>query len=88
VNDTGADGMLYLLRANPTLLPEAPTNATGEQMEHRRHDEVHACLRCGQRAQCAFVAHTDIGNRWLDLCAACSHWLQANLTPDDRFDLG
>ncbi len=75
-----ADALLYLLRGNPTLLPEAPPDTTAEQMDHRRLDEVHACLRCGKRAQCAIVAHTEIGNRWLDLCHGCTNWLRMNAT--------
>lgn len=78
MSDSSADGMLYLLRAEPTLLPRAPDDVTAAQMDHRRLDEVHACLRCGKRAQCAFVADTDLGKRWLDLCAACTHWLRRN----------
>jgi hypothetical protein len=30
-----ADGMLYLLKAEPTLLPEAPADTTVAQMERR-----------------------------------------------------
>lgn len=75
-----ADALLYLLRANPTLLPEAPADTTAEQMDHRRHDEVHTCLRCGKRAQAAVVAHTSLGGRWLDLCHACLNWLRQNVS--------
>jgi hypothetical protein len=75
-----AEGMLYLLKAEPTLLPEAPDHATGTDIEHRRHDEVHSCLRCGQPARCAYIADTAIGNRWLDLCAACDNWLRGSLS--------
>ncbi len=71
------EGMLYLLKAEPTLLPPAPADATGTHIERRRHDEVHACLRCGQRARCAYIAEMETGNRWLDLCAACDHWLRS-----------
>jgi hypothetical protein len=69
-----ADGMLHLLAAEPSLLPVAPEGAW-RLIEHRTKDEVHSCLRCGERAQAAYIAHTDAGNRWLDLCMACSHWL-------------
>lgn len=72
-----ADGFLHLLKAEPTLLPPAPTGDIAAAIEHRRHDEVHSCLRCGGRAQCAFVADTSLGNRWLDLCAACTEWLRS-----------
>jgi len=77
---SGADGMLYLLKAEPTLLPEAPADTTVAQMEHRRVDEVHACLRCGERARNAYVADTKLGYRWLDLCHACAHWLRTTMT--------
>lgn len=75
-----ADGMLYLFRAEPTLLPEAPPDFTAAQIEHRRLDEVHACLRCGGQAKNAYVAHTTMGNRWLDLCQSCAHWLRTTMT--------
>lgn len=85
-----AERMLLLLRANPTLLPLAPEDADGEHIEHRRNDEVHMCLRCGQRAQCAFIAHTQEGmeerRRWLDLCYECAHWLRTTLPPEPLYD--
>jgi hypothetical protein len=73
--------MLHLLRAEPTLLPAAPAGPVGlgSAIEHRRKDEIHACLRCGKRAHCAFIAHTDLGNRWLDLCWACADWLRRSI---------
>lgn len=70
-----AEGMLHLLQAEPTLLSEAPDDANAEHIDHRRLDSVHPCLRCGQRAQVAYIATTDIGNRWLDLCADCNAWM-------------
>jgi hypothetical protein len=76
---TDADRFLILIRDNPTLLPAAPVD-TAAAMEHRARDEVHACLRCGKRAQSAFIAATKLGNRWLDLCAACAHWLRTAAT--------
>lgn len=78
---TDADRFLMLIRDNPTLLPDAPSDSTAA-MEHRCRDEVHACLRCGERAQCAIVAGTSLGSRWLDLCAKCVNWLQRNATPE------
>lgn len=71
-----AEGMLHLLKAEPTLLPPTPEGDVAALIEHRRHDEVHACLRCGQRAAQAFVADTEIGRRWLDLCHPCTQWLR------------
>lgn len=66
-----AQRFLVLLRDNPSLLPAAPAEATAAQMDHRRTDEVHACVRCGTRARQAFVADTTAGPRWLDLCYEC-----------------
>ncbi len=80
VSDPRADGLLYLLRAEPTLLPPAPESNQVEAIEHRRKDEVHACLRCGARAQSAYIAATEIGPRWVDLCMICSAWLRENAT--------
>lgn len=67
-----AAGMLLLLRAEPTLMPPAPTTDLGSAINRRREDEVHACLSCGGRAGHAFIAHTNAGPRWLDLCWPCS----------------
>jgi len=72
-----ASGFLHLLKAEPTLLPEAPAGAGAAQIEHRRRDEVHPCLRCGKRAGAAFVADTELGPRWLDLCPGCEGWLRS-----------
>jgi hypothetical protein len=87
---SAAEGMLTLLAVNPTLLPPAPEHADGEHIEHRRRDEIHTCLRCGQRAACAYIArskskiHPDVGPRWLDLCAVCEHWLLTSLLEERR----
>jgi hypothetical protein len=78
VSDPLAPGLLHLLKAEPTLLPVAPESDWAAAIERRRLDEVHACLRCGQRAHCALVAETEIGPRWLDLCHRCIHWLRVN----------
>ena len=77
------EGFLHLLKAEPTLLPVAPADATAALIDRRRLDEVHSCLRCGKRAQMAFIAHTPIGPRWLDLCAACSRPLYSASSPRD-----
>lgn len=71
-----AKAMLQLLKAEPTLLPEAPPEVTAEQIEHRRLAENHPCLRCGGYAHVAYLALTPVGNRWLDLCLTCDHWLR------------
>lgn len=72
-----AERFLVLLRDNPSLLPSAPIGATGPQMDHRRMDEVHDCVRCGARATLAVVADTTAGPRWLDLCAPCGAEVRA-----------
>lgn len=79
-----AEGMLHLLAAEPTLLPEAPANASGAQIEHRRINEIHPCLRCSNPARCAYIAATILGPRWLDLCADCANWLRSNLPESDE----
>ncbi|MGP4092962.1 hypothetical protein [Nonomuraea sp. KM90] len=85
---SAAEGMLTLLAVNPTLLPPAPEHADGSHIEHRQRDEIHPCLRCGQRAMCAYIARSktkpEAGPRWLDLCAACDHWVRTNLPEEWR----
>jgi hypothetical protein len=71
-----AAAFLRRLAAEPHLMDAAPADFTGELMDHRARDEVHGCLRCGRPAQVAMVAHTKIGPRWLDLCAACNYLAQ------------
>lgn len=79
MSEPTAEGMLHLLAAEPTLLPVAPAGYTARDMDHRAYNEVHPCLRCGNAAQCAYVAATMLGPRWLDLCARCDHWLRESL---------
>lgn len=75
-----AAGMMLLLQSEPTLLDQAPDEAGAEDIDHRRLDEVHTCLRCGKRAHVAYVADLkEAGNRWLDFCAACDSWLRREL---------
>lgn len=80
---TTADGMLHLLKAEPTLLDPAPAGFTGADIIRRTQDEVHTCLRCGGRAQAAYVAATTAGPRWLDLCADDAGWLITTMTAED-----
>jgi hypothetical protein len=75
---------LHLIRAEPTLLPSAPPVEAWRHINHRTHDEVHPCLRCGERAGCAFVADTSAGPRWLDLCPHCAHWMRSGMAEADR----
>lgn len=78
MNDDSVLGMLHLLKVEPTLMPPAPEDATGEDIERRRNDEVHDCLVCGERATTALIVQdpngTWQGKRWLDLCMA--HFIQ------------
>lgn len=60
--------LLASLRAAGAILPAAPTDDQHAAFERRRLDEVHDCLICGQRAETEFIAHTEDGPRWLDLC--------------------
>lgn len=63
------DGLLYLIRAEPTLCP--PVLGEGDpvlMMQHRGHDEDHMCLACGKQANVAIIAATSAGGRWLDVC--------------------
>jgi hypothetical protein len=56
----------------PALL--ASDQARCRAMEHRRHDEVHDCAVCGQRAHAAIIAGpSDLFGRarWLDACWRC-----------------
>jgi hypothetical protein len=61
-------GLLALLKAEPTLLPEADPDAAGLDIEQRRQSGVHACLFCGRLATTATLAEYDDGRRWIDLC--------------------
>lgn len=73
-----ADGLLHLLKTHPELLDEAPATEQGPATSRRTSDEVHPCLRCGGRARVAYIALTDSGPRWLDLCHPDAHWLRVN----------
>lgn len=70
-------GFLHHLKANPTLLDPAPVDHSewAAAMEHRVRDEVHSCLRCGERAKNALIADTPDRPRFLDLCPECRAWL-------------
>lgn len=69
--------MLFLVRAEPELLPEAPPQSTVRDMAHRAYQGQHYCLGCGTPASLAAIAATAIGPRWLDLCPPCHRavWL-------------
>lgn len=65
--------LLAFLKVNGDLLPLVADDWTGEHITRRTQDEVHQCVRCPKRAQVAYVAETDKGERWLDLCAHCAY---------------
>ncbi|MFD4569365.1 hypothetical protein ACFWOX_34010 [Streptomyces sp. NPDC058467] len=71
MDDMNIRGMLHLLKVEPTLLPAAPDDASGEDIEARRA-EVHTCLACGKPATTALIVQDPHGawegKRWLDLC--------------------
>jgi hypothetical protein len=73
--------LLNLVGDEWTALDEAPAEGQAEAIEWRRRDELHRCLRCGQRAVAAFVIEfkpvPESPPRWLDLCAACEQWVRA-----------
>ncbi|MFE9777726.1 hypothetical protein ACFYPA_06165 [Streptomyces sp. NPDC005775] len=66
-----ATGMLHLLKAEPTLLPPAPVDVDGSDIDARR-DEPHICLSCGKSADTALLAEIAAHDkRWIDLCFGC-----------------
>lgn len=79
-----ADGLLYLIRAEPTLLSPAAVDegSMDEAITSRVRDELHPCLRCGGRAVVAYLATTSAGWRWLDLCAMDAQWLLTTMSGD------
>ena len=76
-----ADPFLWLLRTNPDLMPEASCEWTPQEMDERRR-EGRPCMRCGEPADQTIIALTNIGPRWLDLCAKDRHWVVVNSTGD------
>ena len=58
---------LTWLRLNGRILEDA-TGAAASDMDARLMNEVHGCLACNNPAQVTYVADTDDGPRWLDLC--------------------
>ena len=80
LNNYPADGLMLLLRANPTLLDPAPPDYDTADMD-RRLAERRSCLRCGKSATTVIAASTDKGPRWLDLCNADLSWLMNNTNP-------
>jgi hypothetical protein len=65
--------LLAWLKVEGDVLEAVRDGWTGADITHRTMDQVHPCLRCGQQAQLAYVAHTDKGPRWLDLCPPCGY---------------
>lgn len=62
-----ADTLVWL-RLNGDVLEAAPTDAPPQAIDARSRDQVHGCLACNEPAQVAYIADTDKGPRWLDLC--------------------
>jgi hypothetical protein len=76
--------LLLTLQTMPTVFPEAPAGDVRDHVEHRAKDQVHLCVRCGRRSQCAQVAGTAAGPRWLDLCASCKNDFLAYLATQEQ----
>lgn len=72
---SAADGLLWLITAEPTLAPPA----THRDYARRVRAEF-PCIRCPRTAEVALIVHTDAGPRWIDLCRWCAGWLRANLS--------
>lgn len=74
-------GLLFLLKAEPTLLAIAPDHVDGDDIERRRQ-AGHPCLSCGQPATTALAVDDPsgvwTGKRWLDLCYAHFNQVRAN----------
>lgn len=82
MNEITADGLLFLIREEPTILPPGPSTDEFPEnaIETRVRDEEHPCLRCGNRAVVAYLAQTELGWRWLDLCAEDAQWLLSTMS--------
>lgn len=74
-------GLVYLIKAEPTLLPEVKVPEALWALENRRRTTSggYRCLRCYEPARHAYVAETDQGPRWLDMCAPCGSALRKAL---------
>jgi formate dehydrogenase maturation protein FdhE len=66
-----SDAVLHLVKHFPDLAdPVVGTLSDAAQMEHRAHDEIHACMVCDERAAVALIATTSKGKRFVDVCMA------------------
>lgn len=69
---TDADRLSELLAIDLHALPEA----VHTDIDRRTQDEVHTCVRCGERARVAFLAgpspQINLSRRWIDLCPKCA----------------
>jgi hypothetical protein len=70
-------GLLATIEAEPTLLPALPgvrPHNRGEMLYRRVADEVHPCLKCGERATAAFLVKQSLDGTWraLDVCSGCA----------------
>lgn len=79
------DGLVWLLKAEPTLLDRAPDGDSVALINHRTKDEIHACLRCPNQARAAYLADCgEHGQRWLDLCPPCESWFRRGMADLDK----
>lgn len=82
------DGLVHLLKAEPTLLDPAdpaPDGDAAHLINHRTKDEIHTCLRCPNQARAAFLADCgEHGQRWLDLCPPCESWFRRGMADLDK----
>jgi len=71
-----AAGLLAFLAVHADLLHPVRGPCGPEAIEWRLA-HAHPCLRCGAIAMVAYIAGTERGPRWLDLCRSCDQWLRA-----------
>jgi hypothetical protein len=80
-----AEGLVRLLKAEPTLLDATPIGDPVALINHRTRDEIHACLRCPSTARVAYLADCGVhGQRFVDLCPPCARWLRDGLDEVER----
>lgn len=72
MSEHNGDRLAQLLAIDLHSLPEA----THTDITRRTKDEVHGCVRCGDRAEVAFLAGPSaqirLSARWVDLCPPCA----------------
>ena len=69
------DALEFLLdvKEHPEKLPKFTYEglSPGAALNVRATQEEHPCMLCGGMNQLAYIAHTRIGDRWLDFCYNC-----------------